>query len=194
MSQSGAGRRTSVNAASSQTGLSQSQIAATVQRLFNPRYMSPIRPSHVLPNFIRPLPPRITADDVEYLEKKGALSVPETGLRNELLRNYVQYVHGYMALLELQDFLQVIERNDGSTGKISLLLFQAVMFAGTAFIDMHYLRAAGYRTRKAARKVFFQRARVRNFKPDLEQPANVSSFCMISTTRWTVFHSSKLCS
>ena len=154
--------------ASQQGGLSQSQIAATVQRLFNPQYISPMRPTHVIPNYIRPLPPRILSDDVEYLEKKGALSVPETGLRNELLRNYVQYVHGYMPLLELHDFLQAIERNDGSTGKISLLLFQAVMFAGTAFIDMHHLRAAGYQTRKAARKAFFQRARVSDHRCSVE--------------------------
>jgi hypothetical protein len=34
------------------------------------------------------------------------------------------------------------------------------MFAGTAFVDMDYLRKAGYTNRKAARKAFFQKARV----------------------------------
>jgi len=34
------------------------------------------------------------------------------------------------------------------------------MFAGTAFVDVEYLRMAGYTTRKSARKAFFQKARV----------------------------------
>ena len=114
-----------------------------------------------LPRFIRPLPAKLLTDDIAYLEKKGALIVPETGLRNELLRSYVQFVHPYMPLLDLKDFLQPIERNDGSE-LVSLLLFQAVMFAGTAYVDMRFLNSQGYENRKAARKAFFQKARVNN--------------------------------
>ncbi|KAI9778330.1 MAG: hypothetical protein M1839_008117 [Geoglossum umbratile] len=115
---------------------------------------------HVLPAFIKPLPARIVPDDVEYLAKKGALTIPEVGLRNELLRTYLEYVHPYMPLLEVHDFLSIIERGSGATGKLSLLLFQAVMFAGTAFVGMSHLENAGYKTRKAARKVFFQKTRL----------------------------------
>jgi hypothetical protein len=117
--------------------------------------------AHMLPDYIKPLPVRITRDDVEYLAKKGALTVPEVSLRNELLRSYLEYVHPFMPLLELHDFLSIIERGNGAAGKLSLLLFQAVMFAGTAFVGMSHLENAGYKTRKAARKVFFQKTRVR---------------------------------
>ncbi|KAI9772833.1 MAG: hypothetical protein M1840_008715 [Geoglossum simile] len=113
---------------------------------------------HILPAYIKPLPVRIAPDDVEYLAKKGALTIPEVSLRNELLRSYLEYVHPFMPLLELHDFLSIVERGNG---KLSLLLFQAVMFAGTAFVDMSHLENAGYKTRKAARKVFFQKTRVR---------------------------------
>ena len=116
---------------------------------------------HMLPGYIKPLPVRVAPDDVEYLAKKGALTIPEVGLRNELLRSYLEYVHPFMPLLELHDFLSIIERGNGTTGKLSLLLFQAVMFAGTAFVGMSHLENAGYKTRKAARKVFFQKTRVR---------------------------------
>jgi len=34
------------------------------------------------------------------------------------------------------------------------------MFAGSAFVGMEHLRAAGYATRKDARKDFFQKTRV----------------------------------
>ena len=119
----------------------------------------PSRLGPTLPRYIRALPPRITAEDVEFLERKGALTIPDAGLRNELLRSYVQYVHPYMPLLDLREFLHPIEKNDGSA-QVSLFLFQAVMFTATAYIDMRFLYAQGFETRKAARKVFFQRARV----------------------------------
>lgn len=113
-----------------------------------------------LPLFIKPLPAKIGPDEVAYLEKKGALTVPTGTLRSEMLRAYIEFVHPYMPLLELRDFLMTIDQADGSLGKVSLILFQAVMFAGSAFIDMHHLRAAGYATRKEARKDFFQKTRV----------------------------------
>jgi len=112
-----------------------------------------------LPNFIRPLPARLMSLDVDYLHAKGALTIPDSELRNELLKSYIQYVHTFMPLLDLNDFLRIIACNDGSH-RISLLLFQAVMFAGTAFVHMNHLRAAGFESRKTARKIFFQRARV----------------------------------
>jgi hypothetical protein len=117
-------------------------------------------PSAELPRFIKPLPAKIGPEEISYLEKKGALTVPKGTLRSEMLRAYIEFVHPYMPLLDLHDFLSVIDRLDGSNGKISLILFQAVMFAGSAFIDMQYLRSAGYSSRKEARKDFFQKTRV----------------------------------
>jgi hypothetical protein len=113
-----------------------------------------------LPLFIKPLPAKIGPDEVAYLDKKGALTIPQGTLRSEMLRAYIEFVHPYMPLLELHDFLATIDRADGSLGKVSLILYQAVMFAGSAFVDMQHLRAAGYATRKEARKDFFQKTRV----------------------------------
>lgn len=113
-----------------------------------------------LPPYMKPLPPRMTADDIQYLWRKGALSIPDTIFRNALLQAYIEFVHPYMPLIELHDFLRIVDKNDGENGKISLVLFQAVMFAGTAFVDMAFLEAAGYTTRKSARKAFYQKARV----------------------------------
>jgi len=121
----------------------------------------PQRPSSSeLPRFIKPLPAKIGPEEIAYLEKKGALLVPNGTIRREMLRAYVEFVHPYMPLLDLHDFLAVIDCADGSKGQVSLILFQAVMFAGSAFIDMQYLHTAGYATRKEARKDFFQKTRV----------------------------------
>lgn len=113
----------------------------------------------VLPKYVPAIHNRVLAEDIEYLQKKGAFLIPDTNLKNELLRCYVQYVHPYLPLLELDDFLGAIGKDDGTT-TVSLLLFQAVMFAATAYIDMRYLTAQGYDSRKAARKAFFQRVKL----------------------------------
>jgi len=129
--------------------------------VLTPPYFPPFQlPKGVhLPNFVPALPNRILAEDLDYLQKKGALLIPETNVRDELLRCYVQYVHPYLPLLDLDEFLTAIQKDDGSS-TISLLLFQAAMFAATAYIDMRYLNAQGYDTRKAARKAFFSRVKL----------------------------------
>lgn len=118
-----------------------------------------------LPSFLRPLPTKIAAEDIKYLHVKGALSVPALPLQNALLQAYVEFVHPYMPLMDLGSFLGIINNRDGRNGQISLFLYQAVMFVGSAFVDMKYLREGGYTTRKAARKSFFQKTRVSYFWP-----------------------------
>lgn len=113
-----------------------------------------------LPHFVRPLPRKIDAEDVRYLHAKGALALPSVPLQNALLRAYIEFVHPYMPLMDLHDFLSIVDCREGLNGQTSLLLYHAVMFAATAFVDMRYLREVGYATRKAARKVFFQKTRV----------------------------------
>ncbi|KAI1391030.1 fungal-specific transcription factor domain-containing protein [Hypoxylon trugodes] len=116
--------------------------------------------SSQLPAFVRPLPPKIAPEDVSYLHTKGALTLPSPNLQNALLTAYVEYVHPYMPLIELHDFLGLINARDGLYGQISLFLYQSVMFAATAFVDAKHLREAGYASRKAARREFFYKARL----------------------------------
>lgn len=119
-----------------------------------------IDPLSLLPPWVKPLPDRIGQDEITYLQRKGALSIPDRPLQNALLQAYVEHVHPYMPLLELFDFLNVINAGDGQAGQISLLLYHAVLFAGSAFVNKKALAEHGYPNRKAARKIFFQRARV----------------------------------
>lgn len=111
------------------------------------------------PRFLKPLAPRVAPEDLEYLRSKGALTLPKTQLRNELLRAYVQWVYSSLPVLDLHSFLEAVATNDANAN-ISLLLFQSVMFAGTAFVDIQHLKAAGFKTRREARKAFFNNARV----------------------------------
>ena len=135
------------------------QSPAAIQQLHQYFHLPTTQADIVLPKYIRPVPQSIMREDLTYLQQRGAFMVPETSLRNELLRCYVQYVHPFLPILNLQDFLASIEKND-PIDTLSLLLFQAVMFAGSGFIDMRYLLAQGYDSRKAARRSFFQRAKL----------------------------------
>lgn len=112
-----------------------------------------------LPQYIRTLPTNIAVDDLTYLSSKGALEIPTPDLRNALIWSFFEYVYPFMPILDFDQFLQSINVQDGSN-PISLLLFQAVLFAGTAHVEMSYLKRAGFQTRRDARKAFFQKVRV----------------------------------
>lgn len=112
-----------------------------------------------MPAYFRPLPRHVGPDDLDYLRKKGALAIPDDEFRDELLRTYVKVVHPFMPTLDLEEFLVPIisGQNHGAT---SFLIFQAVMFASVTFVDIRFLRARGFSSRKAARKTFFNRVRL----------------------------------
>lgn len=97
-----------------------------------------------------------------YLSSKGALSIPPDEFRNALLLSYIEFVHPYLPLVDLRDLLAIMDEGVGENGKISILLFQSIMFAGAAFVDTAQLNQGGFSTRKAARRMFFRRARVRS--------------------------------
>lgn len=121
----------------------------------------------VLPAYVNPIPQGWTDDDIAYVSKKQVFAIPEPKFRNALLRSYVEWVHPLCPIIDLQAFLGAIARPDGSGGTISLLVLHAVLLAGAAFVDRHYLTAAGYTSRLTARKDFFVKAKVR--KSPLEQ-------------------------
>jgi hypothetical protein len=115
--------------------------------------------SQHLPVYIKPLAAHILADDIDYLAKKDALSIPDDDLRNELLRQYITLVHPSMPILDMSQFVTPIIKADGSN-PVSLLLFQAVMFVSSSFVDINFLCSRGYTGRKSARKYFFNRVRL----------------------------------
>lgn len=148
--------------------------------------------THGLPAYIKPPHSRMATEDVGHLWEKGALTIPDTPLRNALLTAYIEFVHPYMPLIELHEFLRIVDEGTVEGGRISLLLFQAVMFTGVAFVDMFHLTAAGYSTRKAARKAFYLKSRVCPLITPQKHPAsNVHRPSTTSTMRVTASPSSR---
>lgn len=114
----------------------------------------------VLPDFLEPIPTHFPPEDVEYLHKKGCFEIPAPKFRDAILRSYAEFVHPYMPLLDLGRFLHDITAADHRTNRVSLLLFQAVMFAGCAHVDIKPLRMLGFLTRKAARRAWYFKTKV----------------------------------
>lgn len=145
-----------------------------------PGLVSPINPTLNLPLYIKPLPTRLTADDTIYLDRKGALAIPAPPLRDELIRCYAEFIHPFMPLLNMHELIQSIDQNNG-VQPISLLLFQAIMFAGVASVNMRYLRAAGYDSRRHARREFFTKTRLLyDFDIEVDRIALIQSLLLMT--------------
>ncbi|KAH0847814.1 hypothetical protein AYO21_04020 [Fonsecaea monophora] len=156
------GAQTAIQASSPAGNRANSRRSSTtspVATSTGPTHLSADHQAQGLPSYIRPLSRLLSPEDLEYLTKKGALTLPDRQLQRELLRKYIQYVYPFMPALELSAFISPIVRGDGN-GSVSLLLFQAVMFVSVTFVDLEYLQARGYQSRRSARKIFFERVRL----------------------------------
>jgi hypothetical protein len=114
-----------------------------------------------LPDFVQQLPSGLSTDDVDYLSVKGAFTTPGVSLQNALLRAFVEFVYPYMPIVDLHSVLHSVYQHGGRNSKVSLLLYQAIMFSAVPFVEAHVLLDGGFPSREMATRVFFQRTRVR---------------------------------
>lgn len=112
-----------------------------------------------LPNFIARPQHEFQSEDLRYLQDSGALKIPDTRLRDQLLLSFVLHVDPHFPVVEIQTLLDAVEQR--SEIPFSLLLFHAVMFAGSHFVDMDFLHEAGFETRVAASTCYYRRIKVR---------------------------------
>lgn len=112
-----------------------------------------------LPSYIRVSSHTLESEDLDYLKRRGALSIPSPKLRDELILAFVLYVYPFLPVINLQDFLDALDGRPGC--EVSLILFQAIMFSGTAFVDKQFLLEAGFEDRLAARAFFFRKIKAR---------------------------------
>ncbi|ORY10237.1 hypothetical protein BCR34DRAFT_602218 [Clohesyomyces aquaticus] len=81
-----------------------------------------------LPPFIAPLPAHMLSEDLDFLLRKGAFSMPGPELRVEILQSYVFSIYPFMPMVDIGLLVHAI-MNDHHESKVGLLLSQAVMFA-----------------------------------------------------------------
>lgn len=133
-----------------------------------------------LPAFIKPLPNTLDAQDVEYLRNKGAFELPSQDLLAEVLQAYMLGIHVFMPILSMRGILEAVAKNDGQQS-ISLLLFQAIIFAGMAHISDDCVQRLGYGSPKEARKDYFTRVRLLyNHEIEQDDTATLQSLLLMS--------------
>jgi hypothetical protein len=111
-----------------------------------------------LPLYIKSPQRKFKPHEIECLTGSGALSIPDHDLRDELLHAFILYAYPFLPVFSLQRFLSAIDGE--SDQQISLIMFQVVMFAGTAFVDLEHLLNAGFANRLAAREYFYEKVKV----------------------------------
>lgn len=112
-----------------------------------------------LPGFITPMP-ALNSATMECLYMNGVFSLPSSSLQDALLQTFVECVLPTMPIVESQRILDAIHDQTGNRGTVSLLLFHAIMFSATTFVDAGHLLDAGYSSRQEAHEALFQTTRV----------------------------------
>ncbi|KAL3446109.1 hypothetical protein BJX65DRAFT_319012 [Aspergillus insuetus] len=124
----------------------------------------------------------LMGDNYIDLIVKDSLKLLPSSLQDQIIKAYVAYVHPFLPVLNLPSFL-----GDIMTGNVtcfsSPLLYQAVMLAGSAFIEDSDVHIAGYLTRRDLREVLYERAKVL-FEFGTENNAHVQVQSLLLMTLW----------
>lgn len=141
--------------------------------------LSPDQPE--LPGYITRLPERLDSDVSGLLQRRGALTLPSKPMIEELLRAFICYVYPLLPVLDLNSFLGAVDGTNNDS--ISLVLFQAVMFAGVAFANLSHLQHEGFQSHNDARKVFFDRVKLL-YEMDVESNPTTMVQVLLLMTYW----------
>lgn len=115
-----------------------------------------------LPEFIKTPPEHFRQGHIMFLLAEGALTLPSVSLQHALVEAWAEFAYPYMPLAHIHDLLNTIHNPNNSGQRISLLLYQAILFAGSAFVDTKHLRQEnhGFSSRRDARKELARRVTV----------------------------------
>ncbi|KAF5233995.1 hypothetical protein FANTH_12349 [Fusarium anthophilum] len=97
---------------------------------------------------------------ITFLQSQGVLSLPPIPMQLELVKSFIEFIYPRMPLLDLEDFLGCVGYLDGSGGQLSLVLYGAILFAGSTHIDQEVVCAYGYSDRRLLRRELYKRAQL----------------------------------
>ncbi|KXH28395.1 fungal specific transcription factor domain-containing protein [Colletotrichum simmondsii] len=105
----------------------------------------------------------IPPQDVNYLELQGCLRVPTRAILDEFVQQYFLHVHPLLPMIHEGDFWDLYCVNPTSYvpgEKLSLLVFQAMLFACCNFVSRQTIKTLGFPTVRACRAAFYRRAKL----------------------------------
>ncbi|EPE06210.1 fungal transcriptional regulatory protein [Ophiostoma piceae UAMH 11346] len=112
--------------------------------------------------------PGILPQDVNYLELQGCLRVPTRSVLDEFVQQFFLHVHPLLPLFNEGDFWELYCQQatgiggsgDVPCGRLSLLVFQAMLFATCNFVSRNSIRALGFPSIRLARAALYRRAKL----------------------------------
>ncbi|KAL2813404.1 fungal-specific transcription factor domain-containing protein [Aspergillus granulosus] len=121
--------------------------------------------------------------DVILLQQRGCFSLPVRGLLNEFIREYFLHVHPSLPVINEADFWDTYTHSRREP--ISLMLFQAMLFAASSFVSQSSIKRLGFKSLRASRASFYNRAKTLY---DLE--IHPDDFCCAQTALLLTYYSS----
>ncbi|KAI9367178.1 fungal-specific transcription factor domain-containing protein [Aspergillus egyptiacus] len=96
---------------------------------------------------------------VTFIRSQGQLRVPIQDVLDVFTKHYFLYVHPCLPVIDEAVFWRKYRCVDGSAGKISTLLFQAMLFAASSFVPLEAAKECGYSSLLSARDDLYRRAK-----------------------------------
>ncbi|KAH7012854.1 fungal-specific transcription factor domain-containing protein [Ilyonectria destructans] len=105
---------------------------------------------------------RLPSQDRLFIEAKGCLHIPVKPLMDEFVRQYFLNIHPFLPILDEGSFWKTYQQEGvaGSCTTISLLVFQAMLFASCGSIAPTVIRALGFKSIRSARASFYHKAKL----------------------------------
>ncbi|KAF5622369.1 cutinase transcription factor 1 beta [Fusarium sp. NRRL 25303] len=104
----------------------------------------------------------IAQQDLNYIEAQGCLHVPSRPILDNFVEQYFRHQHPLLPLLNEGDFWEMYSQKE-STGPqptMSLLVFQAILFASCNFVSLHIIKQLGFSSLRTARAEFYRRTKL----------------------------------
>lgn len=123
------------------------------------------------PSFIKPPSSRVEQRHLEFLRSEGALSLPDRQSQQAMVEAFAVFSYPYLPIVDLKKLLDPLQDYGHLTTApcIGLLLYQAILYAGSAFVDAHYFQGkdGALASRRATRAELSRRVTVSRLCPRL---------------------------
>ncbi|KAJ9131606.1 C6 zinc finger domain containing protein [Pleurostoma richardsiae] len=105
---------------------------------------------------------RLSPQDASFLENRGCFHLPAKPALDEFVTQYFRHVHPVLPLLNELEFwtMYLVPRPPSDAqARLSLFLFQAILFVSCPYVPASTLRSLGFPTVRRARGEFYSRAK-----------------------------------
>ncbi|KAI1752197.1 hypothetical protein F4782DRAFT_159953 [Xylaria castorea] len=127
----------------------------------------------------------VIPQDVNFLESQGCLRVPTRAILDEFMQQYFLHVHPLLPFLNEGDFWNLYcHQGSGVAGeRMSLLVFQAMLFSCCNFVSKTSIKALGFPNIRSARATLYRRTKLL-FDFDTESSLVCLSQAALLLTYW----------